>query len=104
HRRGDQAFADGELACCLATTADGLGLLTRALFRGLLVSAPRPHFAEHAFALHFLFQDPEGLLDVVVAYQNLQWLSFFSWLISNRGKRRRRRPKRSPARRIPQII
>src|SRR5262249_45999252 len=37
--------------------------------------APLLHFTKHAFALHFLLQDTESLINVVAADENLQWIS-----------------------------
>jgi hypothetical protein len=50
--------------------ANGLAGLTRPLFRRLFISAAAFHFAEEAFALQFLFQDPQGLIDIVVSNEN----------------------------------
>ena len=36
---------------------------------------PELHFAKQAFALHFLLQDLHCLIDIVVAYENLQLIS-----------------------------
>src|SRR5690606_18918612 len=77
HRSGDQAFADGQLAGGLAGAANGFGLFASPLFGRFFIRATRAHLTEHAFALHFLLQDPERLIDIVVTYENLQWLSFF---------------------------
>ena len=65
------AFALGLLARKLAGPADGLGLLAGTLLRGLLVIVPKLHLAEDAFALHFLLQRPEGLIDIVIANDDL---------------------------------
>src|SRR5262249_35241693 len=35
------------------------------------IEAPPLHFAEHAFPLHFLLQDPKSLIDVVIADEDL---------------------------------
>src|SRR6476469_4176936 len=67
-------FALGLLARELAGAADGLGLLAGALLRGLLVIVTELHLAEDAFALHFLFQSPEGLIDIVIANDDLHAL------------------------------
>jgi len=69
--RRKQAFALHFLAGQLACAADGLGLLTSALFRRLLVMATQFHFAEDTFALHFLFQRFQRLIDIVVTDENL---------------------------------
>jgi hypothetical protein len=58
----------------LAGAADGLGLLAGALLGGLLVIITELHLAEDAFALHFLLQSPEGLIDIVIANDDLHAL------------------------------
>src|SRR3954466_13799342 len=70
-RRRQQAFALSALAGQLASAADSFGLLTGALFRRLFVVHVPLHFAEGAFALHLLLQGLEGLVDVIVANENL---------------------------------
>src|SRR5512147_1835328 len=65
------AFALRLLARELARSADGLGLLAGTLLRGLLVIVTELHLAEDAFALHFLLQRPEGLIDIVIADDDL---------------------------------
>src|SRR5260370_40638975 len=59
------------LAQQLAVAAHRLGLLARAPLGGFFVSAAQLHFAEHSLALHLLFEDPEGLVDIVVANEDL---------------------------------
>src|SRR5204863_2453580 len=68
---GSVAFALHPLAQQLAIAAHRLGLLARAPFGGFFVSAAQLHFAEHSLALHLLFEDPEGLVDIVVANEDL---------------------------------
>jgi hypothetical protein len=58
----------------LAHAADGLGLFPRGLRGPLLVEAPALHLAKHALPLHLLLQDPERLVDIVIANENLQCL------------------------------
>ncbi|MDQ1193239.1 hypothetical protein QE419_002005 [Brevundimonas vesicularis] len=70
-RRGQQALALHALARQLASATDGFGLLTGALFRGLLEVHVALHFTEAALALHLLLQGFERLVDVVVANENL---------------------------------
>ena len=65
------AFTLGALAGQLTGAANRFGLLTGALFRRLLIMHVPLHFAERAFALHLLLQGLEGLIDVVVADENL---------------------------------
>jgi hypothetical protein len=59
------------LAQELAVAAHRLGLLTGAPLGGFFVTAPQLHFPEHAIALHFLFEDPKGLVDIVFANEDL---------------------------------
>jgi hypothetical protein len=69
---GRQTFALSLLARCLAGAADCFALLAGALLGGLLISPPALHLAKQAFALKLLFQDFEGLFDVVVSDEYLQ--------------------------------
>ena len=70
-RGRDQAFALSALAGQLAGATDGFSLLASALFRRLFVVHVPLHLAERAFALHLLLQRLQGLIDVVVADENL---------------------------------
>jgi hypothetical protein len=71
-RCGDQAFALQLLASGFLRSADRLGLFPDAPLGGLLKRAATLHLAKHTFALKLLLQNPEGLFDVVFAYENLQ--------------------------------
>jgi hypothetical protein len=55
----------------LAGASPSFRLLSNSLFRGFLVVTAQPHFAEDALALHFLLQHLKGLIDIVVADENL---------------------------------
>ena len=55
----------------LAGAAHGLGLLASALLGRLLIGSATLHLAEHAFALQFLLKNANGLIDIVVAHENL---------------------------------
>lgn len=55
----------------LTITADGFRLLARFLLRGFLIVAAQLHFAEETFTLHFLLESTQGLVDVVIAYDDL---------------------------------
>src|SRR5580704_16517360 len=68
---GQEALALGALAGELAGAADGFRLLARLLFGGFLVVAAELHRAENPLTLHLLFQRLEGLVDIVVADENL---------------------------------
>src|SRR3546814_1182790 len=72
-RRGPQSevFALLALARKLAGAADGFRLLAGALFRRLLVGTPELHFAKDTLALHLLLQRSQGLIDIVVADDDL---------------------------------
>jgi len=70
-RLRDLIVAFGPLAVCLARTAHGSGVFTRALLRGLLVVAAQLHFTIDAFALQLLLESAEGLIDIVVANDDL---------------------------------
>src|SRR5207245_571908 len=67
----DQAFTLGALAGELARPAHGFRLLAGALLGRLLVVDVTLHLAERALALHLLLQRLQGLVDVVVADENL---------------------------------
>src|SRR3974390_1680470 len=61
----------------LARAPDRLGLFPVFALRWFFIRAPLLHFTKYAFALHFLLQDTEGLINVVIADKNLQWESSF---------------------------
>jgi len=73
--RGDDlrlvAFALHPLAQHLAIAPDGIRFLASAAFGRLLIIAPLLHLSEDAFALHLLFENPQRLVDIVVANENL---------------------------------
>jgi hypothetical protein len=71
-RLGDQTFTLRLLARELAYATHRFGLLTNSPFRRLLVRPSSLHLTENAFALHLLLEDSHGLIDVVVANQDLQ--------------------------------
>ena len=54
-----------------AGAADGLCALAGFLLRRLLEMLAGLHFAEQAFTLHFLLQSAQGLLDIVIADDDL---------------------------------
>src|SRR4029079_14439550 len=70
HRQ--QPFALQPLAGELARTANGCSLFARLLLGGFFVMAAELHLAENALALHLLLERLEGLIDIVVADENLQ--------------------------------
>src|SRR5215467_634986 len=71
---GQQPFALGALAGELAGPADRFRLLAGLLGGGLFVVSAELHLAENALTLHLLLERLEGLVDVVVANENLHAL------------------------------
>ena len=69
---GQATFTLRTLPGELAGTADGLGLLARLLFGGLLVVVAKLHLAEDAFALELLLQSAQRLVNIVIANNYLQ--------------------------------
>ncbi|MEA2757832.1 MAG: hypothetical protein QOH65_445 [Methylobacteriaceae bacterium] len=69
HRQ--QPLALHLLAGELAGAADGFGPFACTLLGGLLVVTAQLHLPEDALALHLLFERLEGLIDIVVADENL---------------------------------
>jgi hypothetical protein len=67
-----QAFALSELPCGLFSPANPLALLPHSFLRRLFIGSPPLNFTEEPFALELLLQDPEGLVDIVVANENFQ--------------------------------
>jgi len=71
-----QTLALHLLARELAGPADRFRLFPRLLFRWFFVMPAELHLAENALALHFLLQRLQGLVDVVIANENLHACSF----------------------------
>jgi hypothetical protein len=67
-----KAFTLGLFSGEFADSPDRLILLPRRSFRRLLVEPSTLHLPKHTLSLHFLFEDAERLVDVVVANQYLQ--------------------------------
>jgi hypothetical protein len=61
----------------LAGAADGFRLLTDSPLGGFFVMATEFHLAEYALALHLPLQQLEGLVDIVVADENLHAVFLF---------------------------
>src|SRR5262249_16474855 len=80
-----QTFTLQLLAGQLAGPANRLGLLARLLLRGLFVVDAKLHLAEDPLALHLLFERLEGLINIVVANENLHEASFIGWQSGNLG-------------------
>src|ERR1700760_3484570 len=76
HRQ--QAFTLQLLAGQLARAAHGFGLFAGLLLGGLFVMTAELHLAEDTLALHLLLQRLEGLVDIVIADENLHAASSFS--------------------------
>jgi len=74
-RTGQQSFTLRLLAGKLMCPSYSVFLFPDAPFRGFFVGSAPPQFAKKSLTLHFLFQDPQGLIDVVVAYVNAQFIS-----------------------------
>ena len=70
-REASETFAFEAFAFDLAGAADGFRFFAGPSFGGFFVGAPKLHLPEDALALHFLFQRLEGLIDVVVADDDL---------------------------------
>src|SRR5215831_16218070 len=68
---GSVALALHAFAQQFAITAHRFGLFPRPPLRGLLVTAAQLHLSKHPFALHFLLQGAERLIDIVVANEDL---------------------------------
>lgn len=66
-----ETFAFQTLAFQLTGATHGFGLFSGAALRGLLVIATQLHFTENPFALHFLLERLQGLIDVVVTNEYL---------------------------------
>jgi hypothetical protein len=62
----------GLLASELAGAADCFSLFPVRFFGRLLIKSSSLHLAKNAFALHFLLEYPQSLVDVVVANEYLQ--------------------------------
>ena len=61
----------------LAGAADGFRLFPDSPLGGFFIMAAEFHLAEYPLALHLLLQHPEGLVDIVVADENLHAVFLF---------------------------
>ncbi len=66
-----EAFTLLTLTGEFSLAAHRFSLLAGTLFGRLLVGTTKLHLAKYAFALHLLLQSLEGLIDIVVAYDDL---------------------------------
>src|SRR5262245_7991959 len=71
----DQAFALGLFAGRLASASDRLGFLAGLALGWLFIGLATLHLAKDALPLHLLLQNPEGLIDIVIANEYLQMFS-----------------------------
>jgi hypothetical protein len=74
-----ETFALDAFTLHFAGAADGFGGFAGAALGGFFVVAAEFHLAEHAFALKFLFERLQRLVDVIVANENLH-LADYSWV------------------------
>jgi hypothetical protein len=74
-RSGQQPFTLVLLAGEFMCPSYSVFLFPDAPFRGLFIGSAPPQFAKKPLAMHFLFQYPQGLIDVVVAYVDAQFVS-----------------------------
>jgi hypothetical protein len=74
-----EAFAFQALALQLAGAAHGLGGFA-GLALGRLFEVPAQlHLTENALALHLLLERLQGLIDIVVANENVNYLTILRW-------------------------
>jgi hypothetical protein len=74
-RHGDQTFALGLLPGSLARAPDGFRLLASLALGWFFVRLAALHLTKNALTLHFLFEHPESLIDIVVSNEYLQNIS-----------------------------
>lgn len=70
-RKRLESLAFDTLPLKLAGPTNSLRLFASTPLRRLFVGPAKLHLAEDAFALHFLLQDLEGLIDIVVTNRYL---------------------------------
>lgn len=71
-RRGDKPFTLSLFARQLVTPTQGFGSFADTSFGGFLISPAPFHFAKEAFTLQPLLEHPQGLIDIVVFYEDAQ--------------------------------
>jgi len=74
-RHRDQAFALGLFPGRLARAPDGFRLLAGLALGRLFIRLAALHLTKNALALHLLLENPERLIDIVVANDDLQNIS-----------------------------
>ena len=70
-RQGSVALALEAFAEQFAVAAHRLRPLARSFFRRFFVTTAELHFPEYPFALHFFLQGSEGLINIIVANEDL---------------------------------
>jgi hypothetical protein len=73
------------LASKFSRPSDGFCLFANFPLGGFFVMLPELHFTKDAFTLHLFLQHPEGLVDIVVADENLHVISFSVDLRNGQG-------------------
>jgi hypothetical protein len=71
----EQAFALRQFPGGLARTSDGFRLLAGLALGRFFIRLAALHLTKNALALQLLFEDPERLIDIVVANDDLQNVS-----------------------------
>ena len=74
-RHRDQAFALGLFPGRLARAPDGFRLLAGLALGRFFIRLAALHLTKNALALHLLLENPERLIDIVVANDDLQNIS-----------------------------
>src|ERR1700730_16661872 len=74
-RHGNQAFALRLFPRRLARAANGFRFLAGLALGRFFIRLAALHLAKNALALHLLFEDSQGLIDIVVANDDLQNVS-----------------------------
>jgi len=77
----NQTFTLSVFAGQFAGTTNGFSLFASALFRWLFIEIPQFHFTEYTFTLQLFLQSAEGLVNIVVTYDDLHGLfPFFRFI------------------------
>src|SRR5262245_48292869 len=83
---GDQAFALSLFPGSLARASDGFRFLANLALRRFFMRLATLHLTKNALALQFLFEDPERLIDIVVANEYPQMFSDRAAAVFVRGR------------------
>src|SRR5262249_56059862 len=73
----NRTIEDCFLSSGLTVPTNRLALLASGLLGGLFVKATSLHFTKEALTLHFLFQDSETFLTIVISHYNIPYLFLF---------------------------